>query len=188
MATLRHKVANIISVVHSMFRLSIKKIFYAKNIFFSIVERFSPNVVVDIDKKSKIRFGKRVSIHSGGRIVAHEGGNLHIDERTSFNVGCIVVCRSKITIGKNVSFGPNVAIYDHNHIMNEKDGTKSSGFSLGDIEIGDNSWIGAGSIILAGAKIGKNCVVAAGSIVTGEIMDNTVLIQKRTNTYKELRY
>ena len=156
--------------------------------YFSPVERFSPNVVIDVDRKSKIRFGKRVSVHSRGRISSHEGGELSIDERTSFNVGCIVVCRSKISIGKNVSFGPNVTIYDHNHVMNQKDGTKSSGFSSRSIEIGDNTWIGTGVIVLPGAKIGKNCVIAAGSVVTGEVPDNTVLIQKRVNTYKELIY
>ena len=187
MATLRHNLATIVSVSHSMVRLSLMKLFYAKNVFFSGVERFSPNVVIDTDKKSILRFGKRVSIHSGGRVVSHSGGELNIGDRTSFNVGCILVCRGKITIGKNVSFGPNVTIYDHNHIMNALDGAKSSGFDLGSIEIGDNSWIGAGAIILLGAKIGKNCVIAAGSVVTGEVPDNTVLIQKRTNTYKELK-
>ena len=188
MSTLRHKLANIISVAHSIFRLSVMKVFYRKNLYFSPVERFSPNVVIDVDRKSKITFGKKVSVHSRGRISAHEGGELTIGDRTSFNVGCIVVSRSEIIIGKNVSFGPNVTIYDHNHIMNLKDGTKSSGFDLRNVEIGDNSWIGTGVIVLPGAKIGKNCVIAAGSVVTGEVPDNTVLIQKRVNTYKELTY
>ena len=188
MATLRHKLANVISVIHSICRLSVMKVFYRNNLYFSLIERFSPNVVIDVDRKSKITFDKRVSVHSRGRISSHEGGELTIGERTSFNVGCIIVCRGKITIGKNVSFGPNVTIYDHNHIMNLKDGTKSSGFSLKSVEIGDNSWIGTGVIILPGAKIGKNCVIAAGSVVTGEVPDNTTLIQKRANTYKELVY
>ena len=188
MASLRHNLANVVSVSLSMIRLSIMKIFYRKNIYFSAIERFSPNVVIDTDRKSIIRFGNRVSIHSRGRIVSHAGGELFIGEGTSFNVGCTVVCRAKISIGKNVSFGPNVAIYDHNHIMGIADGVKSTGFTLGDIEIGDNSWIGTGAIILPGVKIGNNCVISAGSVVTQDVTDNTVLIQKRVNTYKELRY
>ncbi len=188
MATLRHKLANIVSVSHSLIRLSLMKLFYPKNIFFSCVERFSPNVVIDTDKKSKIRFGRRVSIHSGGRLVSLAGGDLSIDDSTSFNVNCTVICRSKISIGKNVSVGPNVTIYDHNHIMNAAAGARGTDYSLGNVEIGDNCWIGAGVIILLGAKIGNNCVIAAGSVVTGEVPDNTVLIQKRTNTYKELNF
>lgn len=184
MATFRHNLANLISVSLTMANLSIKKIFYPNNVFFSGIERFSPSVVVDTDRRSKIKFGKRVSIHSRGRFVSSNGGKLTVGNNTSFNVGCIVVCRNKITIGNNISFGPNVMIYDHNHTMNRENGAKGADFYLGEIEIGDNSWIGAGSIILLGTHIGKNCVIGAGSVVKGNIPDNTTLVQKRINTYK----
>ena len=183
MSTLRHQLANLISVPLTMMRLSVKKFFYPKNIYFSGIERFSPGVVVDNDRKSVIKFGKRVSIHSRGRFVSREGGVLTIGDCTSFNVGCIAVCRKKIEIGRNVSFGPNVMLYDHNHIMKLDEGVKNTPFTLKEVVIGDNSWIGAGTIILPGANIGKNCIVAAGSIVKGNVPDNTVLIQKKENTY-----
>ena len=184
MATFRHNIANLISVPFTLIRLSLKKVFYPKSIFFSGIERFSPNVVIDTDRKSKIQFAKCVSIHSGGRITSTSGGELSIGYRTSFNVGCIVTCRYRIKIGENVSFGPNVMIYDHNHSMNTVNGVKNAEFKLADVEIGDYCWIGAGTIILPGACIGDYCVIAAGSIVTGNVPDHTVLIQKRTNTYK----
>lgn len=186
MSTFRHQLANIVSVPLSMCGLLFMKIFYPQNIYFSGIERFSPSVVIDVDRKSKIRFGKRISIHSRGRFVSKCGGELDIGNNTSFNIGCIVVCRKKISVGKNVSFGPNVVIYDHDHIMSPVCGAKGPGFNLGDIIIEDNVWIGAGSIILSGAHIGRNCVIAAGSVVKGRIPDNTVLIQKRVNTYKEV--
>ena len=185
MATLRHQVANFLSVSHAALRLSMMKLFYPRNLSFAGLERISPNVVIDTDRKSRLRFGNRVSIHSRGRFVSIAGGDLSIGDHTSFNVGCIVVCRNKVTIGKNVSFGPNVMVYDHNHIMSASDGAKKGDFELGKIEIGDNCWIGAGSIILQGVRIGKNCVIAAGSVVTGDVPDGTILIQKRTNTLKD---
>lgn len=184
MATMRHNLANVLSVAHSMARLSLMKFCYPKNVFFSGIERFSPNVVIDTDTESALRFGKRVSIHSGGRFVATSGGELSVGDRTSFNVGCIVTCRRSVTIGKNVCFGPNVMIFDHNHVMHSEKGARNSDFEVGSIEIGDNCWIGAGTIILLGTHIGKNCVIAAGSVVKGTIPDDTVLIQKRSNTYK----
>ena len=167
-----------------MATLALMKMIYPKSIHFEGIERFSPSVVIDTDRGSRISFGRRVSMHSRCRIVAASGGNLRIGDNTGFNVGCIVVCRSKITIGKNVSFGPNVLVYDHDHIMNQNCGAKGSELSLGTIEIGDNAWIGAGTIILRGTHIGKNCVIAAGSVVKGNIPDNTTLVQKRVNTYK----
>ena len=186
MATVRHQLANVISVSLSAVRFAAMKVFYPRNIYVAGIERISPDVVVDIDKRSKIRFGKRVSVHSGGRITAVAGGELGIGDNTSFNVRCVVACRSKISIGKNVSFGPNVMLYDHDHVLNATNGAKGPGFKLGSIEIGDNSWIGAGTIILLNTRIGKNCVIAAGSIVKGDVPDNSVLIQKRVSTCKGL--
>lgn len=183
MATLRHLCANILAVPHTMIRLSLMKIFYPRNIFWTGIERFSPNVVVDTDSNSKILFGERVSIHSGGRFSAVSGGQLSIGDRTSFNVGCIVACRNKVSIGENVAFGPNVMVYDHNHIMNSTDGVRNTGYSTERVIIGNNCWIGAGTIILSGTSIGNNCVIAAGSVVKGVVPEATVLIQKRMNTY-----
>ena len=187
MASLRHSLANIISVPVTLLKLSIKKILYPRNIFFSPIERFSPNVLIDTDRKSVVKFEKKVSIHSRGRVAAHGGGILNIRERVSINVGGIIICRGKIEIGCNVSIGPNVMMYDHDHTMSFENGVKKTPFNVGEIFIGENSWIGAGCIILAGARIGKNCIIAAGSVVKGNVPDNTILIQKRENTYKSIR-
>lgn len=45
---------------------------------------------------------------------------------------------------------------------------------LGSIELKDNCFIGANSIIMPGVSIGRNSIVAAGSIVTHSIPDNEV--------------
>jgi len=42
------------------------------------------------------------------------------------------------------------------------------------IEVGNNVFIGARSILLPGVKIGDNCVIGAGSVVRGEIPSGTV--------------
>ena len=184
MPTLRHTLGNIVSTPLTMVRLSLMKTFYPHNIFYRGIERFSPGVVVDTDRESRIRFGRRVSLHSRCRITAVSGGEVCIGDNTSFNVGCIVVSRCRIEIGKNVSLGPNVLIYDHDHIMDGNCGTRGTGYNLGAVEIGDNTWIGAGTIILLGSRIGKNCVIAAGSVVKGDVPDHTRLVQKRVSIIK----
>ena len=40
--------------------------------------------------------------------------------------------------------------------------------------IGNNVFVGAGSIILMGCSIGDNTVIGAGSICKGEIQENSV--------------
>jgi acetyltransferase-like isoleucine patch superfamily enzyme len=89
------------------------------------------------------------------------------------------VSYEKITIGKDVQFGPNVLIYDHDHDFRKKNGLKELKYITSPVEIGDNVWIGANVVILRGTKIGNNCVVGAGSVITGEYQDNTVIVQER---------
>ena len=184
MPTLRHILGNVVSVPMTMISLSLKKLIYPRNLFFRGINRFSPNVVIATDWRSKIQFGNRVSIHSGSRLTSNSGGELTVGARVSFNVGCVVTCKNKITIGNNVAFGPYVLVFDHDHLMNREHGAQSDDFSFGEIVIGDNCWIGAGSIILKGTRIGNGCVIAAGSVVKGVIPDGTTLIQKRENTLK----
>ena len=43
------------------------------------------------------------------------------------------------------------------------------------VSIGAGSWLGAGAIVLPGARIGRNVVIAAGSVVRGEVPDRCVV-------------
>jgi sugar O-acyltransferase (sialic acid O-acetyltransferase NeuD family) len=44
----------------------------------------------------------------------------------------------------------------------------------GGVEVGECSFIGAGSVILPYIKIGNNCTIGAGSVVTKDIPDNSI--------------
>ena len=46
---------------------------------------------------------------------------------------------------------------------------------FGKIVVGEQSFVGARSIIMPGVKIGNNCVVGAGSVVTRDVPDGTVV-------------
>lgn len=47
---------------------------------------------------------------------------------------------------------------------------------LKEIYVGENSFIGARSMLLPGTHIGKNCIVGAGSVVKGTIPDNSIVV------------
>ena len=47
---------------------------------------------------------------------------------------------------------------------------------LGDVKIGDGSFIGANSVIKQGLKIGNNVVVGAGAVVIQDIPNNTKVV------------
>lgn len=75
-----------------------------------------------------------------------------------------------ISIGDNVTLAPRVHILAHD---------ASTGLFLNytrfaNVSIGNNVFIGAGSIILPGVEIGDNVIIGAGSIVSKNIPSNSV--------------
>lgn len=89
-------------------------------------------------------------------------------------------------IGDNTIFGPNVVVYDNDHII--RDGRiLDNEFETEPVIIGANVWIGAGAIILKGAVIEDNCVIAAGCVVKGKVESNNIMIQKRDTELRPIR-
>ncbi len=43
------------------------------------------------------------------------------------------------------------------------------------VVVGDGCWLGAGVVVLPGARLGRNVAVAAGSVVRGEFPDNCLI-------------
>jgi len=77
-----------------------------------------------------------------------------------------------ITIGENVTIAPRV------HILAHDASTKLHlGYTkIGKVDIGNNVFIGAGSVVLPGVSIGENSIIGAGSIVHRNIPDNSVAV------------
>ncbi len=75
-----------------------------------------------------------------------------------------------VTIGNQVTIS-------HSTILTHDASTKSAlGYSkVGAVTIGDNVFIGYGSIILPGVIIGNDVIVGAGSVVRESIPDNSVV-------------
>lgn len=84
------------------------------------------------------------------------------------------VFKAKLTIGKNVRIGRNVAFviaYTH-----EKGNPKNEPNIPSEIIIGDNVWIGHGAIILPNVKIGNGSTIGAGAVVTRNIPAKSIAI------------
>ena len=75
-----------------------------------------------------------------------------------------------IEIGDNVTMAPRV------HVLCHDASTKNTlGYTkIGRVNIGDNVFVGADTVILPGVTIGNNVIIGANSTVTHDIPDNTV--------------
>jgi len=101
---------------------------------------------------------------------------LSIGDRCVIGRGSHVVAHQSVTIGDDVWTGPYVYITDQNHGYEDPDTPIGRQFPVNSpVSIGSGSWLGAGAIILPGARVGRNVVVAAGSVVRGEIPDHCVV-------------
>jgi len=97
-------------------------------------------------------------------------GVINVGRRTFINRGAMIVCRKEVTIGNDVLIGDNVAIYDHDHGLEDNGSTYGQQeYFVAPVIIEDNVWIGSHSVILKGVTISTSSVVAAGSVVTTNI-------------------
>ncbi|XZL30485.1 sugar O-acetyltransferase [Clostridium perfringens] len=77
--------------------------------------------------------------------------------------------------GKNVHFGNGVYANFNLTMIDDCD-----------IFVGNNVWIGANSVILPGVNIGDNSVIGAGSIVTKDIPSNVIAVGNPCRVLREI--
>lgn len=81
---------------------------------------------------------------------------------------------ASIVIGDRVLIGPNVSIETTSHDLVTNTATLRPFYSLS-VQVEDDVWLAARSIILPGVTIGKGSVVAAGSVVTEDVNPYTLV-------------
>lgn len=129
--------------------------------------------IPDILNQGTLVIGQQVTFRSyrlNHRVRVLPEAQLKIGDKTFLNDAVTICATKNISIGKYNKIGDQVHIYDSDF----HEVTPISGVLQESIVIGDNVWIGAKSMILAGTKIGNNSVIAAGSVVKGEIPANCV--------------
>lgn len=150
------------------------------------VNLVSPLTEITVDKGGELKIGKTFRMRSGSKLRVRKNAKVCIGKNFSMSNNCVITSWEKIDIGNNVQFGPGVLIYDQDHDVNVPGGLAAEKYKTKPIKIGNNVWIGANSVILRGTYIGDNSVIGAGSIIKGEIPSCSLLVQKRENVIREL--
>lgn len=104
-----------------------------------------------------------------------DNGQLTIGSRVYMNLRCMISCKESIEIGNNCLFGPDVKIYDNDHVYDLSNGVKADEHRTNRIIIGKNCWIGSNCVILRGTVIGDNSIIAAGTIVKGVFPEGSLV-------------
>ena len=122
------------------------------------------------------------------------GKFIHLGENCEINMNCVFLDCNRINIGNNVLIAPGVHIYTVFHPIKASERFNVSGDSdypfaislTAPVSIGDNVWIGGGSIIMPGVTIGNNVTIGAGSLVTKSIPDNVLALGSPCRVVREL--
>jgi acetyltransferase-like isoleucine patch superfamily enzyme len=107
------------------------------------------------------------------------GAQILIGPGTGISGGSICAA-VKVSIGRDVLIGANVTISDTDfhpvdpsrRLLNAAE----NDVRCAAVEIGNNVFIGTGSIILKGVRIGDNAVIGAGSVVSRSVPANAIAV------------
>ena len=113
------------------------------------------------------------------------GKHCHLGNNVYFNFNVTLVDDTHIYVGDYCKFGPNVTIATAGHPILPSLRETGSQYNL-PVKIGKCVWLGAGVIVLPGVEIGDNSVIGAGSVVTKNIPANVVAVGNPCRVLREI--
>jgi maltose O-acetyltransferase len=96
------------------------------------------------------------------------GRNIFLGNNFYANFDCVMLDGGRIEIGDDVLFGPRVSIYTSNHAFDPYE-RAAGGCYAKPVKIGSRVWVGGGVHITQGVTIGDNTIIGAGSVITRDI-------------------
>ncbi len=113
------------------------------------------------------------------------GRHVHFGNNVYANFNLTLVDDTHIRVGDNVMFGPNVTVATAAHPVEPELRRRALQYNV-PVRIGNNVWIGAGAIILPGVTIGDDSVIGAGSVVTRDIPSGVVAVGNPCRVMREI--
>lgn len=113
------------------------------------------------------------------------GAHVHFGKNVYANFNLTLVDDTDIYVGDKVMFGPNVTVATAGHPIDPELRYQAMQYNI-PVHIGENVWIGANCVVLPGVTIGDNSVIGAGSVVTKDIPANVVAVGNPCRVLREI--
>lgn len=94
-----------------------------------------------------------------------------VDEGTVIMQGVVIQTCAKI--GKHCIVNTSASI-DHDNVLGDFVHISPHATLCGEVEVGEGTWIGAGTVVKQCVKIGKWSIIGAGSVVVNDIPDGVL--------------
>ena len=121
----------------------------------------------ELNIKSKVKIGK------GSKLIV--SGTLNLGENFITTGNTTIICENKITIGNNTMFSWESIVMDtdqHKIFDNENNQINKEG----EVQIGNNVWVGARSFILKNSSIEDGCIIGANTTLSRSFKNQNTII------------
>lgn len=103
------------------------------------------------------------------------GYNIEIGENFYSNHNCVILDCAKVVFGDNVFIAPNCCFSTAGHPIDAEQRNQGLEYAY-PITVGNDVWFGAGVVVLPGVTIGDNTVIGAGSVVNRDIPSGVIAV------------
>ena len=176
---LRLQILHYFSTLQMKIILLLKGVDYGEGIGFwstTYILRF-PKSTISIGSFVRFRSDKNSNLIGINRkciLATHDNqAEIKIGNNCGFS-GTVIGAKKRIVLGNDVICGANTLITDFDWHGIQPDQRKTSSGESMEVIIGDNVFIGYGTIVLKGVRIGNNSVIGANSVVTRNIPENVI--------------
>ena len=113
------------------------------------------------------------------------GKHVHLGEGVYANFHLTCVDDTHIYVGDHTMIGPNCTLCTAAHPISPE--LREGGYQYNlPVRIGKNCWLGANVTVLPGVTIGDNTVIGAGSVVTKDLPANVVAVGVPAKVIREI--
>jgi len=143
--------------------------------------------------RERIALGAGVVCRGIVRREAFGDGTIVIGDDVYIGDDCILSCAERVEIGARTLLGHGVQIFDNNSHPTEAAGRARDWHAImnggareqidsAPVLIGEDVWLGFGSIVLKGVTIGDAATVGAGSVVTRDVAPGATVVGNPART------
>ena len=114
---------------------------------------------------------------------------VHMDSDVKIGYGCYIGQAVVIVTGTEIGNCVNLhtgASIDHDNIIEDGANIAPGVHTAGRVKIGQDAFIGIGSVVIPDIQIGKACIVGAGSVVVKNVPENTMVLGVPAKIVKQL--
>ena len=113
------------------------------------------------------------------------GFNISVGKNFYTNHNCTILDGAKVEFGDNVFIAPNCVFSTAGHAIDAEQRGKGLEIAL-PIKVGNNVWFGANVSVLPGVTIGDNTIIGAGSVVNKDIPSGVIAMGNPCRVIREI--